>query len=110
MDPSQFLAQIDKEKASTARGLHFICLNANIGRQFEFVQHTWANNPNFNGLYEDPDPIIGARSINGLQQDKFTIQNNPSRKQVCPLPSFVQTRGGSYFFLPSRRSLSYLLS
>ncbi|MFT7185791.1 MAG: Dyp-type peroxidase family [Pseudohongiellaceae bacterium] len=110
MDPVQFIEKIDKEKAPAARGLHFICLNANIGRQFEFVQHTWANNPNFNGLYQDPDPIIGARSINGLHQDQFTIQNTPSRLKVCALPSFVQTRGGSYFFLPSRRALSYLLS
>jgi Dyp-type peroxidase family len=110
MDPNQFLANIDKEKAPAARGLHFICLNANIGRQFEFVQHTWANNPNFNGLYQDPDPIIGARSLNGLKQDQFTIQNNPARKQVCSLPSFVQTRGGSYFFMPSRRALTYLLA
>jgi len=25
------------------RGLHFICLNADIERQFEFVQQTWIN-------------------------------------------------------------------
>jgi len=110
MDPTQFLEQINKEKAPVARGLHFICLNANIGRQFEFVQHTWANNPNFNGLYQDPDPIIGARSINGLQRDQFTVQKCPSRLQFDGLPAFVQTRGGSYFFLPSRRALSYFLS
>ena len=39
------------------RGLHFICLNANIQRQFEFIQHTWLNNPKFAGLYDDADPI-----------------------------------------------------
>lgn len=110
MEPSKFIAQIDKEKLPAARGLHFICLNANIGRQFEFIQHTWANNPNFNGLYQDPDPIIGARSINGFEQDHFTIQKYPARKQVCNLPSFVHTRGGSYFFLPSRRALNFFLS
>ena len=41
------------------RGLHFICLNGNIARQFEFVQHTWLNNPKFAGLYDDADPLVG---------------------------------------------------
>lgn len=110
MNPEKFLETIDKEAAPVARGLHFICLNANIGRQFEFVQHTWANNPNFNGLYQDPDPIIGSRTMNGVNADQFTIQKFPSRCQLDNLPSFVQTRGGAYFFLPSRRALAYLLS
>ena len=110
MNPGKFLENIDKEAAPVARGLHFICLNANIGRQFEFVQHTWANNPNFNGLYQDPDPIIGSRTMNGIHADQFTIQKFPTRCQLDNLPAFIQTRGGAYFFLPSRRALAYLLS
>ena len=110
MDPATFLKRLDHEVAPVSRGLHFICLNANIGRQFEFVQHTWANNPNFNGLYRDPDPIIGPRTSNGRQHDQFTIQQEPAREQVNGLPAFVRTRGGGYFFLPSRRALSFLLS
>ena len=38
------------------RGLHFICFNTHIGRQFEFIQHTWINGPKFDGLYTDDDP------------------------------------------------------
>ncbi len=110
MDPATFLADLDRENTPVARGLHFICLNANIGRQFEFVQHTWANNPNFNGLYRDPDPIIGAREAHGLPQDRFTIQQVPACCQVKGLPAFTHTRGGGYFFLPSRRGLSFLFS
>ncbi len=110
MNPEHFLEDLNKEPAPISRGLHFICLNANIGRQFEFVQHTWANNPNFNGLYQDPDPIIGSRSLNGSQEDQFTIQKFPCRDQLNNLPSFIKTRGGAYFFLPSRRALSYLFA
>ena len=40
------------------RGLHFVCLNANIQRQFEFVNHTWLNNPKFADLYDDADPLV----------------------------------------------------
>ncbi|WP_166263946.1 Dyp-type peroxidase [Marinobacter caseinilyticus] len=110
LDPARFLDDLDREEAPVARGLHFICLNGNIGRQFEFVQHTWANNPNFNGLYQDPDPLVGARQAYGLPQQQFTIQQRPARCKLQDLPAFVQTRGGGYFFLPSRRALTFLFS
>ena len=84
------------------RGLHFICLCANIARQFEFVQHTWVNNPKFKGLYEDADPIMGPTGR------AFTVQASPVRKRYTALPSFVQTRGGAYFFLPGLRALQYV--
>ena len=86
------------------RGLHFICLCANIARQFEFVQHTWLNNPKFKGLYDDPDPLVGpaGRSL--------TLQSRPVNRRVKELPSFVGVRGGAYFFLPGVRAVRYLAS
>ena len=86
------------------RGLHFICLCANIERQFEFVQHTWVNSPKFDGLYEDPDPLVAGGSRT------FTVQAAPVRKRYLQLPAFVQTRGGGYFFLPGVGALRYLAS
>lgn len=86
------------------RGLHFICLCANIARQFEFVQHTWANNPKFGGLDDDPDPLIGRAGR------AFTVQAEPVSRRVTGLPSFVGMRGGAYFFLPGLRALRYLAS
>lgn len=108
VDPARYLDDLEREPEPVERGLHFICLNANIGRQFEFVQHTWASNPNFNGLYRDPDPLIGARARHGSRQDRFTIQQRPLRRQLREMPAFVTTRGGGYFFLPSRRGLHFL--
>ena len=58
------------------RGLHFIVLCANIVRQFEFVQHTWVNNPKFDGLYDDVDPLVGRRDAGGAT---FTI---PARRSA----------------------------
>src|SRR5262249_25456272 len=40
------------------RGLLFICLNTDIGRQFEFVQQTWVLNQNFSVLFDESDPLI----------------------------------------------------
>ncbi|MFD7233878.1 Dyp-type peroxidase [Streptomyces syringium] len=87
------------------RGLHFLCLNANISRQFEFIQHTWLNNPNFNGLYDSPDPLVAPRSH---RRATFTEQARPLRTRRLDLPQFVSVRGGAYFFLPGLRALRYL--
>lgn len=84
-----------------------MCLNANIARQFEFVQHTWINDPRFTGLYEDPDPLVGPT----IGADRaFTIQTDPLRIRLRGLPEFTSVRGGGYFFLPGLRALRYLAS
>ena len=41
------------------RGVHFLCVNASIKSQFEFVQQVWVNNPAFSGLLNNQDPIAG---------------------------------------------------
>jgi Dyp-type peroxidase family len=86
-------------------GLHFICLVASLIRQFEFVQHTWLNNPTFHGLYDDTDPLAGIRHPRGAT---FTEPARPVRHRYHDLPQFVRTRGGAYFFLPSVSALRYL--
>lgn len=90
---------------SGERGIHFLCLCANITRQFEFVQHTWVNNPKFDGLYDDVDPLVGQRGPGGAT---FTIPGAPVRERINGLPTFVTVRGGGYFFLPGLRALRYL--
>jgi len=97
----------DSDDADDSHGIHFICLCANITRQFEFVQHTWVNNPKFDGLYDDVDPLIGRRGPDGVS---FTIPGAPVRERIRDLPAFVTVRGGGYFFLPGLRALRYLAS
>ena len=99
------LAPNDLASDGVQRGLHFVCLNANIARQFEFIQHTWVNSPKFGGLYDDADPLIGRRAPSGAT---FTIQGTPFRQRVTGLPRVVTVVGGGYFFLPGIRALRYL--
>ncbi len=87
------------------RGLHFICVGANIARQFEFVQRAWVGSPKFATLYDDADPLIGRHDPLG---GTFTIPARPLRRRVTGLPQFVTIRGGAYFFLPGIRALRYL--
>jgi deferrochelatase/peroxidase EfeB len=92
------------------RGLHFICLNANIARQFEFLQSAWIANTKFSGTTGESDPLLGNReSIPGCPvTGNFTIPGDGTlRRRVPGLPQFVTVRGGAYFFLPSLRALRY---
>jgi Dyp-type peroxidase family len=89
------------------RGLHFICLNSDIERQFEFVQQTWINNPVFSGLYDEVDPLVGNLAKGNKT---FTVQADPLRTCVKGLCRFVTVKGGGYFFVPSIRALNYLAS
>jgi len=96
-----------------SRGLLFICVNADIKRQFEFLQQSWINNPKFLGLYNDPDPLIGSspavEELDGMKDlPQMTIQQDPVRLRVHGIPRFVTMRGGGYFFLPSISALYFL--
>ncbi|MEM7037198.1 MAG: peroxidase, partial [Bacteroidota bacterium] len=94
---------------NTERGLHFICFNANIARQFEFVQHTWTDNTKFQALYSDPDPILGIKDTRDKSEfHDFTIPAKPVRRKIRGLSRFVHVMGGAYFFMPGLRALRFL--
>lgn len=86
-------------------GVVFIVLNASISRQFEFVQQQWVQYGNDSHQGSDRDPLLGAHDGRG----KFMIQGDTNASNppyMCTaLPSFVETRGGDYFFMPSLTAL-----
>ena len=104
--------QAIKPNAAVAeRGLQFICLVANISRQFEFVQNAWMMSSHFSGLQQERDPLLGHREtlVNGGNTDQFSQPDTagPAEK-TCHLPQFITTRGGGYFFMPGLSALRYL--
>jgi deferrochelatase/peroxidase EfeB len=100
------------DAADPQSGLHFICLNANPARQFEFVQGAWMASAKFAGMSNEQDPLLGNRApFPGTQPtDRFT---RPTADGPCllsaGLPQFVTVIGGAYFFLPGLRALDWLL-
>ena len=85
------------------QGIYFIALNADLRHQFEFVQQLWINNPSFNGLDDEKDPIGGNSDVKGnggINNGKgnFTIQGKPISNHLQGLERFVTTKGGGYFF------------
>ena len=92
-------------------GLHFICLAANIKRQFEFVQSAWLVGSKFAGLTGESDPMLGHRlpDAGDSPTDGFSIpQAGGPDCRLSGLPQFVTVLGGAYFFLPGIRALRYL--
>jgi len=92
------------------RGLHFICLNANISRQFEFLQNAWMNSSKFSGLTGESDPLLGNREpIPGCPVTSNFIRPREDGvpEHRAALPQFVTVKGGAYFFLPSLSALRF---
>jgi deferrochelatase/peroxidase EfeB len=85
-----------------SNGLLFLALNADIERQFEFVQKTWLLNPSFRGLEGEVDPIVG----HGGRAFTVPTRNGPLR--LLDIPDVVRVRGGGYFFMPGRAAMRYL--
>lgn len=94
-------------------GIHFICIGANILRQFEFVQNAWVMSTKFDVLTDESDPLMGNReAIPGCPvTNTFSVpQESTVRTLLKDLPQFVTVRGGAYFFMPSLSALRYLAS
>ncbi|HLK40288.1 MAG TPA: Dyp-type peroxidase, partial [Polyangiaceae bacterium] len=89
------------------RGLFFVAVNANISRQFEFIQQTWIENRKFDGMRDDVDPLVGRPPEDG-DATAFTVAEQPIRGRIVGMKAFVTLRGGGYFFAPGLRALRAL--
>ncbi len=110
-------AALDPSTSDPEAGIQFVCLNANIGRQFEFVQGAWLANAKFAGLSGEQDPLLGNRepfpippvSAAPQRTDSFTRPGaEPHCRRATAVPQFIVVRGGAYFFLPGLAALKWI--
>ena len=88
-------------------GLLFMCFQANITNQFEFVQGTWANNKNFPVPNSGIDPVIGqGPSVPPQHWPKEW--GDAAKTGSFDFSHFVTMKGGEYFFAPSLGFLTTL--
>jgi deferrochelatase/peroxidase EfeB len=102
---------VEADAPVAERGLQFICLVANISRQFEFVQNAWVVNSKFAGLQQERDPLLAHRQPlhDGTPTDQFHRPDPAGPAQtVAHLPQFISVRGGAYFFMPGLSAIRYL--
>ncbi|WFU91317.1 peroxidase (plasmid) [Rhizobium sp. CC1099] len=87
------------------RGLVNLFIQADIERQFEFVQTEWMKGGEFLGL--DPneqDPINGV----GGEGTQFSVPG-AKRPFLFDLPTFVVVKGGEYLFVPGLNALKGII-
>ena len=101
-----------------SRGLMFVCYQASIERQFEFIQSQYSNNAEFVGgkrradndspVAPGFDPIVGQAQGGGARVMDEPAPNYPTgnrrTKLAMPEPFVVLTAAG-YFFMPSITAL-----
>jgi deferrochelatase/peroxidase EfeB len=90
-----------REGHAPRRGLLFLALNANLARQFEFIERSWMRYDRPSGQFSAPDPL--ASEVAG----QCVIPQRLDRKSV-DLRRFVTFHGGAYFFFPSLKALRFL--
>ncbi len=96
-----------KKDGRIEKGLLFICLCADLDRQYEFVQQTWIQSPSFHGLKDEPDPMVACPDPG--KSRVFTIPTPAGPVRIRNMKTFVTVRAGGYFFLPSRSAIRYLV-
>ena len=106
-----------------SRGLMFVCYQASIERQFEFIQSRYSNNPQFVGDKRRPDegipvapgfdPIVGQAQGGGARAMDEPAPNYPigNRRSKLEMPEpFVVLTAAGYFFTPSITALRTVLT
>ena len=105
-----------------SRGLMFVCYQTSIERQFEFIQRSYSNNPDFVGAKTRPgagsvrpgfDPIIGQAPGSGAREMDEPYPNYPAgnRRTTLEMPNqFVVLTAAGYFFVPSITALRTVLT
>lgn len=90
-------------------GIIIMMLNADINRQFEFVQQQWINYGNDFKAGNDKEILLGNHSADPRFPSKAVIQVDPAGDEapyfLSKIPRLVETRGGEYFFIPSMTAL-----
>ena len=82
------------------KGLLFMCFQANLKRQFNFIQKSWSNKTTFPPFRGKPgiDPLIGQGHAGGQSWPK---QYGSEDEIEFNFAGFVKMKGGDYFFAPS---------
>lgn len=85
-------------------GLFFMALNADLDRQFEFIQQRWIASSKFADLWDEDDPLLGARAGRCFSAPDY----RPVGRRFEGLDQFTTVRAGGYFFLPSLKALEFI--
>ncbi|MEO0975324.1 MAG: peroxidase, partial [Pseudomonadota bacterium] len=96
---------LDHRTDDTEQGVAMMVIGASIFRQFEFVQQQWIQYGLDFNQGNNTCPMLGNHDVH----TRHTIPSDPKSGKppyfMSKLKTFVETRGGEYFFLPSMTAL-----
>jgi deferrochelatase/peroxidase EfeB len=102
-------------ETQNTKGIMFMCIAADIERQFEFVQQRWLLGRSFSGLQDESDPLMGRCPVQPNVQAGagsgrvFSLPGPTGGYRARDLRDFVTLQGGGYYFVPSRAAFSVLI-
>ena len=102
----------DKEPEKDA-GLLFMCFQASLTNQFNFMQKAWAKEQNFVKRDVGTDVVIGVEKRDdggGAMEETYNwpTQWGTQEKTQVPFKHWVTMKGGEFFFAPSMSFLKSL--
>ena len=99
------------------RGLLFLCYQASIEDQFEFLSEHWANSTTLPKDYNRAnqpaghDPVIGESEGAAGRTRVLTLPGSDGSFETIQIPGdFIIPTGGDYFFTPSLTALKTVLA
>ena len=98
-------AYADRQDDETEQGVAMMVIGASIFRQFEFIQQQWIQYGLDFNEGNNTCPLLGNHDTH----KRHTIASDPESGKppfiMSRLKTFVEARGGDYFFLPSLTGL-----
>ena len=92
------------------RGLLFLCYQASIAEQFEFIWRQWSNATNTPRADAGIDPILGQNGNDRpASRVSYFVQEEKEAKVDIP-ERFIVSTGGAYLFAPSISAITDVLA
>jgi deferrochelatase/peroxidase EfeB len=85
----------------TGVGLLFQCCQADLEKQFEFLQRQWANSDSRPKPNAGKDPVIGQSRNGSFPNLQFPGSPGGTGRKPFDFHGYVTMKGGEYFFAPS---------
>lgn len=99
------------EDPTADRGLLFACYQSNLDQGFAFIQEKWANGDTFRFQGAGVDAIMGQTNDKAEVDMLGLFPQDATRPLALPgINRFVVPKGGEYFFSPSMKALTGILS
>lgn len=99
---------LDGKNDNTEQGVIMMILGSSLFRQFEFVQQQWIQYGLDFHQGNNTCPLLGSHD----HHKRHTIPSDPANGKppyvMTKLKTFVECRGGDYFFIPSMTALRML--